>query len=72
MFHNATVKPFNRELDTETLGTLRSDDEKATRTSETTKGVVGKTTTLHMHLAFLYISLPFLHNYDETLPNFTF
>ena len=31
-----------------------------------------KTTTLHVHLAFLYISLPSLHDYDIELPNFTF
>ena len=35
-------------------------------------GLVGKTTTLHVHLTFLYISLPFLHDYDVKLPNFTF
>ena len=34
--------------------------------------LVGKTTTLHVHLTFLYISLPFLHDYDVKLPNFTF
>ena len=33
---------------------------------------MGKTTTLHVHLTFLYISLPFLHDYDVKLPNFTF
>ena len=27
-------------------------------------GSIGKTTSLHVHHAFLYISLPFLHNYD--------
>ena len=37
----------------------------ATRTAK-------KTTTLHVHLAFLYISLPSLHDYDVELPNFTF
>ena len=31
-----------------------------------------KTTTLHVHHAFLYISLPSLHNSDVKLPNFTF
>ena len=34
--------------------------------------LVGKTTTLRMHLPFLYISLQFLHNYDVKLSNFTF
>ena len=28
--------------------------------------------TLHVHHAFLYISLPSLHNYDVKLPSFTF
>ena len=32
---------------------------------------MGKTTTLHVHNAFLYISFPSLHDYDE-MPNFTF
>ena len=30
-----------------------------------------QTTTLHVHHAFLYISLPSLHHYDMKLPNFT-
>ena len=29
-------------------------------------------TTLHVHHAFLYISLPPLHDYDRKMPNFTF
>ena len=33
---------------------------------------MGKTTTLHVHNAFLYISFPSLHDYDEKMPNFTF
>ena len=52
------------------VGTLRSDDATATRTS--TIDLVGKTTTLHVHLTFLYIPLPFLHDYNVKLPNFTF
>ena len=31
-----------------------------------------KTTTLLVHLTYLYISLPFLHDYDVKMPNFTF
>ena len=54
------------------MGTLRSDDVTATRTSKTTIDLVGKTTTLHVHLTFLYISLPFVPDYDVKLPNFTF
>ena len=36
------------------------------------RGTEGKTTTLRVHRTFLYLSLPFLHNYDVKLPNFTF
>ena len=33
---------------------------------------ISKTTTLHVHHTFLYISLPSLHDYDVKLHNFTF
>ena len=33
---------------------------------------IGKTTTLNVHRAFLYISLPSLHDYDVKFPHFTF
>ena len=33
---------------------------------------ISKTTTLHVHHAFLYISLPSLHHYDVIIPNFAF
>ena len=35
------------------------------------RGFITKTTTLHVHHAFLYISLPSLHDYDVKMPNFT-
>ena len=35
-------------------------------------GLEGKTTTLYMYYTFLYISLPFLYNYDVKLPSSTF
>ena len=44
------------------LGTLRSDDGDGNRNT---------TTILHVHHAFLYISLPSLHDYDVKMPNFT-
>ena len=50
----------------------RSDDATATRTSKIASGLVDKTTAMHVHLTFLYISLPFLHDYDVKLPDFTF
>ena len=36
-------------------------------------GLLSKTTTLHVHHAFsVYISLPFLYDYDVKMPNFKF
>ena len=32
-------------------------------------GLLHETTTLHVHHAFLYISLPSLHDYDVKMPN---
>ena len=31
-------------------------------------GLISKTTTLHVHHFFLYISLPALHDYDVKMP----
>ena len=39
---------------------------------KTAIGLLSKTTRLHVHHAFLYISLPLLHEYDVKTPNFTF
>ena len=33
---------------------------------------IGKTSTLHVHHSFLYISLPSLNEYDGKMPNFSF
>ena len=35
-------------------------------------GLLRKTTSLNVHHAFLYISLPTLHDYDVKLPNCKF
>ena len=35
-------------------------------------GLIRKTTTLHVHHAFLFISFLFLHDYDVKMPNFAF
>ena len=51
---------------------LPSDDATATRTSKITIGLVDKTTATHVHLTFLYISLPFLHDYHVKLPDYNF
>ena len=54
------------------LGTLRFNDVTSTRTSKKTIGLISKTTTLHVHHALLYISLPFVHDYGVKMPNFVF
>ena len=37
-----------------------------------TIGLMSKTTTLHVHHTFVYISFLFLHDYDVKMPNFAF
>ena len=37
-----------------------------------TIGLIGKKTTSQVHHTFLYISFPFLHDYDVKMPNFAF
>ena len=44
----------------------------STRTTKKQLAQIGKTTALHVHHAFLYISLPSLHDYDVKMRNFTF
>ena len=53
-------------------GNLSNDDGDVNENGKKAVAYVGKTTTLHVHVAFLYISLPSLHDYDVNLPNFTF
>ena len=47
------------------MGTLQSDDAMATIT-------INNRFRRQNNNTFLYISLPFLHDYEEKLPNFTF
>ena len=54
------------------IGTLRSDDGDGHGNATKAKGLISKTTILHVHHAFLYISLPSLHDYDAKMPNFAF
>ena len=55
---------FNRDL--------TKPRRRRQRERQKTKGLMSKTTTLHVHHAFLYISLPSLHSYDMQCPNFKF
>ena len=50
------------------IGTLRSDDGDGNTTKAI--GLINKTTILHVHYAFLHISLPSLHDYDVKMNNF--
>ena len=52
------------------LGTLRSDDSDGDGNATKAIGLISKTTILHVYHAFLYISLPSLHDYDVKMPNF--
>ena len=57
------------------IGTLRSfgnDDGDGNENVKKTTGLLSKTTNLHVHLAFLYISQPPLQEYDVKMSNFTF
>ena len=49
-----------------------NDDGDGNENVKTTIGLFSKTTTLHVHHAFLYIALPSLHDYDGKMPNFAF
>ena len=57
-----------------TSGSLSNDDgdinENCLRAEQKVK--MSKTTPLHVHHAFLYISFPSLHDYDVKMPIFTF
>ena len=53
------------------IRTLRFDDGDGNGNATKAIGLISKTTILHVHHAFLYISLPSLHDYDVKIPNFT-
>ena len=53
------------------IGTLRSDDGDGNGNATKAIGLISKTTILHVHHSFLYISLPSLYDYDVKMPNLT-
>ena len=53
-------------------GTLTYHDGDDNENVKKAIGWIGKTTTLYVRHAFLYISLPSLHHYDVKITNFTF
>ena len=55
-----------------TKGSLSNDDGDGNENDKKQLVKIGKTTTWHVHHAFMYISLPLQHVYDAKRPNFTF
>ena len=60
-------------LSIETIGSFSNDDGNGNGNEKAKKamGLLSKATTLHVHHASLYISLPSLHDYDVKMPDFT-
>ena len=54
------------------LGSFSNDHGDIKENVKTAIGLFSKTTSLHVHHAFLYISLLLLHDHDLKMPNFTF
>ena len=52
--------------------TLRNYDSDGSGNLKKAIGFMSKTTTVYVHHAFLYISIPSLHNYDVKWPKFKF
>ena len=54
------------------VGSFSNDDGGGNKNVKKAIGLLSKTTSLHVHDAFLYISLLLLYDYDVKLPSFTF
>ena len=54
------------------VGSFSNDDGDGNENVKKAIGLLTKTTSLHADHAFLYISLPSLHDYDVKMPSFTF
>ena len=57
---------------TSTIGSFSNNDGDGSENVKKVIGLLSKTTTLHVHHAFLYISAPPLQDYNVKMPNFTF
>ena len=53
-------------------GSFSNDDGDGKQDVKKAVGLLRKTTTLHVHHAFLYVSLPSLNGYDVKMPNCKF
>ena len=54
------------------LGSFSNDNSVRNKSVKTAIVLLSKQKSLHVHHAFLYISLPLRHDYDVKMPNFTF
>ena len=64
IFFEAVACQLNRELKQRRRGRQRERQKSI--------GLISRTTTLHVHHAFLYTSLPSLPDYNVKVPEFTF
>ena len=62
---------YTRDGSFVSLGTLRSDDGDDNENFKKAIELITKKTILHVHHAFLHISLPSLHDYNVKMPYFT-
>ena len=69
---DSKIQRTARHLCSFALGTLRSNDADGDENVTKPIRLISKTTTLHAHHTFLYLSFPFLHDYDVKMPKFTF
>ena len=58
-----------QQLQERELGSFSNDDGDGNQDVKKAIDLLRKTTTLHVHHAFLYISLPSLHDYDVKMPD---
>ena len=74
--HHWYSSPFNvvstASSSPKSIGSFSNDDGDGNQDVKNAIGLLRKTTTLHVHHAFLYISLPSLHDYDVKMPNCKF
>ena len=70
--YNLLSRKSTPRLTSQTIGTLRSNDADDNENVQKIIGLIGKTTTSHVQHTFLYISFPFLHDYDVKMPHFAF
>ena len=53
------------------VGSFSNDDGDSNENVKKAIGLLSKTTSLHVHHAFLYVSLPLPYEFDVKMPGFT-